>query len=103
MRTRIAIPVKNDKLVEELLYCESMLIYLVDDGNIISKEIRLLQVRNIDMLIDALKGFGINLLVANHICEDVRIKLNNKQIGVICKSNNNPDEIVGEYIKYIKY
>lgn len=103
MLLRIAIPIKNDKLAEELFDCESMRIYLVENGNVIIKESRLLNERTIEMLIGDLQEFGINLLITHHIREDVRIKLNNSRIGVICRSNHNADDIVEEYIKGITY
>ncbi len=101
MLLKIAIPIKDDKLAEELFDCESMLIYLIEDGIVVIKESRPLNGKTIDTLIGDLQEFGINLLITYHIREDVRVKLNNNRIGIICRSNHNADDIVEEYIKEI--
>ena len=99
---RIAIPIKNDKLVDELSNCENIVIYLVEDDNIVLKESRPFRKVNIETLVRNLQEFRINLLIVSYKNENKRRELNSNKIGVICRNPGDVDEIVKDYVKELR-
>jgi predicted Fe-Mo cluster-binding NifX family protein len=101
MILKIAIPVNGNNTADTLNSSDSIIVYLLENSKIISREKTSIRSLDTEMLVDIMRKLRINLLIAFKLSERIQKILNTNKIGAICCDFTDADLVIKNYMEKV--